>query len=407
MSWLRTICKPIASLKLTVALFAMSMFLVFAGTLAQQYDGVWTVVDRYFRSPIVRIPVKIFVPGAFKQPPDALAFFFPGGLTIGVVLFFNLITAHIIHFKYSLKRLGIIIMHFGVILLLAGEFVTGAFAREGNMSIYETSYSNFIEDTRHPELAIVRTSDSDETMDDVIVVPDHLLRTSGASISDDALPVDIHIDEWQSNSALSPPIEVSPERRAELLSRVSTGLGQFVASVRVPTITGVDASRVDVPACYVTFYKKGTNFKESLGSYLLSAYFTSEDVQVLDVNGTEYRVSLRFKRVYKPYEIHLIDFSHDLFVGTKTPRNFSSECRLIDRERNVDRTVKIWMNNPLRYRGETFYQQSYKPNDTGTVLQVVNNPGWLIPYISCILVAFGMMWHFGIRLSTFVRRQAR
>lgn len=403
MNRLRAICRPIASLRLTVSLLAMSMFLVFAGTLAQQHDGVWTVVDRYFRSPIVRIPINIFVPAGIKPPPDAMAFFFPGGLTIGVVLFFNLVSAHVVYFKYSVKRLGIIVMHAGVILLLVGEFVTGAAAREGNMSIDEGSYSNFIEDTRRAELAFVRTSASDAKTDDVIVVPEHMMRRNGATVSDDAVPVDIRIDEWQPNSVLAGPMQVS----AELRGRANTGLGKSVVSMRVPGVTGVDAQKVDAPSCYVTFYEKGSNFTRSLGSYLLSVYFLPTDVQVLDVGGIQYNVSLRFKRVYKPYEVHLVDFEHELFVGTKVARNFSSTCRLVDRERNVDRKVRIWMNNPLRYRGETFYQSSYKPDNTGTVLQVVNNPGWLIPYISCILVTFGMVWHFGIRLGTFVRRQSR
>ena len=48
------------------------------------------------------------------------------------------------------------------------------------------------------------------------------------------------------------------------------------------------------------------------------------------------------------------------------------------------------MNHPLLYAGETFYQQSFLPGDTGTILQVVRNPGWLLPYISCVMVALGM-----------------
>ena len=36
-----TLLKPIASLKLTVSLFAMSMVLVFFGTIAQKNSGIW------------------------------------------------------------------------------------------------------------------------------------------------------------------------------------------------------------------------------------------------------------------------------------------------------------------------------------------------------------------------------
>ena len=44
------------------------------------------------------------------------------------------------------------------------------------------------------------------------------------------------------------------------------------------------------------------------------------------------------------------------------------------------------MNNPLRYRGYTFFQAGFDNNDTTTVLQVAQNPSWLVPYISCALI---------------------
>ena len=58
---LRTVLKPIASLQLTVALFAMSLVLVFFGTLAQKNAGIWYVVDQYFWSWVVLIDTQLFV----------------------------------------------------------------------------------------------------------------------------------------------------------------------------------------------------------------------------------------------------------------------------------------------------------------------------------------------------------
>ena len=69
--------------------------------------------------------------------------------------------------------------------------------------------------------------------------------------------------------------------------------------------------------------------------------------------------------------------------------------------------VVISMNNPLRYHGETFYQADWnKVTEKGTVLQVVRNPGWLIPYISCVVVTLGLVLHFGIYLTQFLVRRA-
>ena len=126
------------------------------------------------------------------------------------------------------------------------------------------------------------------------------------------------------------------------------------------------------------------------------------------MGGKPFEVALRFKRLPKSYSVHLIDFRHDLYVGTETPKNFSSEVRLRDPERHVDRTFKIWMNNPLRYGGDTLYQASFdRDNPHLTVLQVVTNSGWMIPYVACMLVGIGMLAQFSITLLRFLRRRGR
>ena len=64
------------------------------------------------------------------------------------------------------------------------------------------------------------------------------------------------------------------------------------------------------------------------------------------------------------------------------------------------------MNQPLRYDGKAFYQASFGKNDTLSILQVVENPGWLLPYISCVLVRLGLLVHFGISLRRALRRRS-
>ena len=65
------------------------------------------------------------------------------------------------------------------------------------------------------------------------------------------------------------------------------------------------------------------------------------------------------------------------------------------------------MGSPLRYRGETFYQSSFDDaTEKTTVLQVVRNPGAVLPYVSCFLVFAGMLFHFGLHLTGFLSRRA-
>jgi hypothetical protein len=71
----------------------------------------------------------------------------------------------------------------------------------------------------------------------------------------------------------------------------------------------------------------------------------------------------------------------------------------------VDREVLIYMNNPLRYGGLTFYQAGFENNDRTSILTVVRNPSWLVPYVSCVLMGLGLAVHFCILLANFIRRR--
>src|SRR5689334_13228688 len=104
--------KALASLRLTVILFVLSILLVFCGTLAQVDAGIWTVVNHYFRAFYVWIPLQVFshFGAVFFRflgfPTDAHlsgGFPFPGGWTIGTLLLINLLAAHLIRFKLTWK----------------------------------------------------------------------------------------------------------------------------------------------------------------------------------------------------------------------------------------------------------------------------------------------------------------
>ncbi len=139
----------------------------------------------------------------------------------------------------------------------------------------------------------------------------------------------------------------------------------------------------------------------------------SEPVTVT-VDDKPYHLALRFKRTYKPYSLKLEDVRSDKYMGTDTPKDYSSIVRLRmdspDPALKVDRDdVRIWMNNPLRFNGETFYQSNVGVDpitrEETTGLQVVTNTGWMIPYISCMIVAVGMLFQFLVALLRFVKRQ--
>jgi hypothetical protein len=532
---LMLILQGLASLRLTVVLFVLSFLLVLLGTLAQIDYGIGTVIKTYFRSFFIWVPfrvpylffVKFFgLPGVQWKP--SFGFPYPGGLTLGFALMVNLVMAHILRFKLTWERSGVLITHVGLTVLLLGEFITAFFAVEGRMRIEEGETVDTIVNIGKIELAFSSTADAKHNR--VTTVPASFLRREGTTISNDELPFDIVPGKWFVNSDIKlpglafttpagwkrtgpreeerqgvnvkildafslaggekgdeltvtsmpaaagrpalvnrwrgqvglPPLD-APE--ADRKARVADSVGdvydldgpdkrmlvavvrrdnetwffkllasravaaknvekfnQFLSGVEVDTennpvdkgvglkrvvvpldeVAGTEAEqRVDTPSLYATLYNKDTG--KEIGTYLFSVLLNSQDITVGD---TTYKVALRFEETRRPYTLKLKEFHFDRHAGTNEARNFSSLVQLHDPDTGEDREVLIRMNEPLRHRGETFFQSGWNDRtERGTILQVVRNPGWTLPYVSCIIVALGLCIHFGISLVGFLERK--
>jgi ABC-type transport system involved in cytochrome c biogenesis permease subunit len=428
---LHQVLQVLASLRLTVPLLAMGTFIIFVGTLAQMDVGLKAALDNYFRCWISWIPFELFVRFGhifFNVSPNwdvdsKWGFYFPGGWLIGAVLLVNVLAAHSVRFKLSWSRAGILILHAGLIIMMLGELITGLVAEERRMSIWTGSSANYLEFTSpvasKMELAIV--DKTNPKTDDVVVIPERYLR-DGQTIENEDLPFDILVEKYYFNSTVPAPVQPGQENLA------SAGDGLKYAVKPRSATSGTDSGDKDYPSAYVTFKDKKTG--KSLGTYLVSLYYTDDALltqivfgaphlgdrpQRVTVDGKTYEVSLRYQRIYTPYAFDLKEFRHDVYEGTRKAKNYSSLVRLTDPSNNEDREVKIYMNNPLRYDEETFYQSGVLPLGKGTVLQVVHNPSsqlpvvyrampWLsLPLLSCILVSIGMIVHFGMKLSSFTQ----
>ena len=297
------------------------------------------------------------------------------------------------------KRAGIVLLHAGVGLMMFSEILVGNYAVEGQLVMEEGQTVNFARDIRAVELAV--TDRSDSKYDDVVVVPRSFLLKSHDGkqpIRNADLPFEVQTLAYYKNSDLR---DVKPGDK----NLADAGAGQTLIAEELRPGSGTDPdAAVDVAAAYVRLSKKDGS---PLGTYLMGL---SLKPQTVSVDGKPYDVVLRFKQMYKDYTMRLIDVRKDDYVGTDTPRNYSSDVQLVDAKHNVDRKIHIWMNNPLRHAGETFYQQNYSRDpSTGretTTLQVVSNQGWMIPYVSCMIVLVGMATQFLIVLTRFLSRRA-
>src|SRR5579872_4880154 len=127
------VLKVLSSLKITVVLFALAIFIVFAGTLAQTRHDIWDVMHTYFRSAWVWIPFQIFFPKSFfpDMPaiPGGMPFF--GGWAIGAMMAVNLFAAHLVRFKVQAKGSRLLL---GLVVIAAGCLVTAGVVVGGSES---------------------------------------------------------------------------------------------------------------------------------------------------------------------------------------------------------------------------------------------------------------------------------
>ncbi len=523
----QSLLMPLASLRLTVALFALSIFLIFTGTLAQVSMDVWDVVRLYFRTWVAYVPLQVFFPPAFfpSRPIVTGWFPFPGGWSIGTALGINLLAAHGLRFKiqaqgtrlaagvgvialgaaitwlvilggsgkggvegeaviswYTLwtcmklgltalvavaafgltrlqaserlerhilfpitvglgalvcwlwyqgdsamladsslrilwqliegtlaglvilggcavvfrKRAGVVLLHAGVGLMMANELVVHGLHSEGLMHIQEGQTVNYVDDIRTIELAVIDKSAADH--DRVTAIPYDLLFGDHAAkkIRDNHLPFDVKVVKYLRNAQIEPgqPGKDNP---------ATAGAGLHWIPKEHSAGTGTDTdSKVDLASAYIELLDKHDG--HALGTYLVSQELRPQHV---DVDGKMYDLSLRFKRSYKPYSMHLDDIIVENYPGTVIPKDYRAKVQLVDPTRNEDRRVEIWMNHPLRFAGETFYQSGYERNEKGeaTKLSVVTNTGWMLPYVACMLVVVGLVAHFSILLVRFLRNR--
>ncbi|MHC4875616.1 MAG: cytochrome c biogenesis protein [Planctomycetota bacterium] len=317
------------------------------------------------------------------------------------------------------KRAGVTLLHAGVALVMVNEVVVDTLHVETQMAIEEGHTVNFAKDIREIEFAVVDKSSPD--FDEEIIVRRNVVLAAGRAadagdsgnvLSDPELPFDIEVLEFMQNSNIE-------DARPGAENRATAGAGLQLISTSAKPTTGTDSSgRVDLTAAYVRVIDKES--KEDLGVYLTGVVFEllgKNEFQPnrVTVDGKDWEIALRFRRFYKPYSVHLSDVSKTDYIGTNTPMDYRSIVDVIDAESGevlVDER-HIWMNNPMRYSGDTFYQSNYAPPNprTGereiTTLSVVSNTGWMIPYMSCMIVGTGMLAHFFAVMLRFLNRRTR
>ncbi len=313
------------------------------------------------------------------------------------------------------NRGGNVLIHLGVGLLMLGQFIFGDAQREERIAIFEGQRTQVAYELDTVELAFIDKSDADKNH--VIAFEHPLLERSVSKetfLSSEKLPFEIRVDRWMTNSTREDR-KRPPQSGDDDFHLTGTGIRDYEFK-ELPKSGGAK-SQSNFATAYITLRNKED--QKTIGSFAVSQLLNDDailfmaDYEKVEAGGKTWEFGLRFRRNYKPYSILLDDVQLEEYTGTMKAKDYSSIVKINDEKGDTLQQGRIWMNNPMRYRGETFYQSGYmraNQNPYGveqTTLQVVTNAGWLIPYVACVLSGLGMLVHFGGTFARFASRYDR
>jgi cytochrome c biogenesis protein ResB len=274
------------------------------------------------------------------------------------------------------------------------------------------------------ELAVV--SDPSADKEEVVAIPLSFFK-GGNEIKHEKLPFSLKVKEFWKNSDTNfrapmqqnkPPLttngvaqsfdfaETSETKKMEE-KNIPTAIVEVVSdkqSFGTWVLSGWAGDSLLVESIHMSFERRvgrdsATRIANQLGA-----------PQSIEVDGKTYTMTIRPVRAYEPYSITLLKTTHTVYPGTEIPKDFRSRVLIENPETKEKREVDIFMNNPLRYAGLTFYQYQMGKDELtrsrGTsTLQVVRNPSWLTPYVGCLVVGLGLIVQFMIHLVGFVSKR--
>ena len=120
-----------------------------------------------------------------------------------------------------------------------------------------------------------------------------------------------------------------------------------------------------------------------------------------DLVFDKYTVTLEYgsKFISIPFAIRLNEFQLERYPGSMAPSSYASEVTVIKDDKTYD--YRIFMNRTLNEGNFLFFQSSYFPDETGTVLSVNNDPGKWPTYLGYFLLTLGLFLNFFDKKSRF------
>jgi len=113
--------------------------------------------------------------------------------------------------------------------------------------------------------------------------------------------------------------------------------------------------------------------------------------KAININGLNVSLGFGSKILHTNFSLRCDDFLLDRYPGSTNPSSYESKITVIDG--GMQKQHHIYMNNVMDYRGYRFFQASYFPDETGTILSVnADRWGTKVTYFGYFLLFTGMFF---------------
>lgn len=342
----------------TLLHYALPILMVYliTGTVAQKYIGLYEATKIFFSSMILWLGI---VP-------------LPGLPVIISLIFFNLCFKLFFKSPWTLRNAGVIVTHIGALMLLLGGMFTAFFSTEGYIALSAGESKDFVTDYHIRELVVFDENNRE------IATYAHKNMSKGQALEFYNVPFKIEVLETCRNCKIE-------SRR--FVQEDHLGMAQHME-----LFNAKPNNEDEVNMAGLTFAIQGSKND--------GIYVVLEDIPKhpeITVNGKIYKIALQRQHRTLPFTVELIEFKREMHPGTDMASAFQSRVRITDGGAKWESLIR--MNEPLRYKGYTFFQSSFIETQEGdiSVLAVVWNAGRAFPYISGIAMCLGLIIHLSVR----------
>ncbi len=352
--------KPIFS----VYCLSWLLVLVSIGTVAQKYIGLFAAQQLYFASFIIWVA---FIP-------------LPGGYLTMAFLSIGLSTRIFSKQVWNTKKIGITITHCGVLTLLVGGLITASSDQEGSITLRPQQQKSVYTDYFDYELLISNGSRQWRFSKSQLATSKQLQQQPW--------PFTLRIHQQFDNIDLR-------QRNNDEDVQEWHGMGKIFELVKKANELDAENNRAGIT------FSLTSDLPNVNGRY--SIFLDMPINQTITTTHNTWSITLRKQQYQLPFAVRLIEFVQDYYPGTNIARGFSSLVEIKDA--GITLRAHISMNNPLRYQHYTLYQSAFIGGTTAaSVLAVVANPGFFIPYIACLVIALGLLIHLALQVPSMLER---